>query len=99
MKLRALPQSFWKQPNVPSASPVAFPLLPSLCNRETGEVFEGNYFDNVHFLMQFREGYSDNVLSTTVTLTKNILRGVLVMFHVWTLPKYILRVAIILFHT
>ncbi|KAL5014187.1 hypothetical protein ScPMuIL_008457 [Solemya velum] len=39
MRLRALPQSFWKQPNVPNQiSPGnIFPTLPPLCNKETGE--------------------------------------------------------------
>lgn len=37
MRLRALPQSFWKQPNVPNqVSPAnVFPSLPPLCSRES----------------------------------------------------------------
>ena len=36
MRLRALPQSFWQQPNVPqNVSPAtAYPVLPPLMNRE-----------------------------------------------------------------
>lgn len=39
MKLRALPQSFWQQPNVPQqVSPATnFRVLPPLCNRDTEE--------------------------------------------------------------
>ncbi|KAK7471430.1 hypothetical protein BaRGS_00035918 [Batillaria attramentaria] len=39
MKLRALPQSFWQQPNVPQqVSPATnFRVLPPLCNKDTEE--------------------------------------------------------------
>ncbi|XP_076451784.1 uncharacterized protein LOC143287572 [Babylonia areolata] len=39
MKLRALPQSFWQQPNVTQqVSPATmFPVLPPLCHKDTGE--------------------------------------------------------------
>ncbi|CAC5385493.1 unnamed protein product [Mytilus coruscus] len=42
MRLRALPQSFWKQPNCPSnVSPGnLFPSLPPLGTKETGEDFQ-----------------------------------------------------------
>lgn len=45
MRLRALPQSFWKQPNSPvNVSPGnLFPSLPPLGTKETGEDFQGKY--------------------------------------------------------
>ena len=44
MRLRALPQSFWQQPNVTQqVSPATmFPVLPPLCNKDTEEDSAGN---------------------------------------------------------
>lgn len=39
MRMRALPQSFWQQPNTPANAPpgASYPLLPSLFSRDTGD--------------------------------------------------------------
>lgn len=48
MRLRALPQSFWKQPNVPNpVSPAPlFPSLPPLGSKDSSEDITGE-FSNV----------------------------------------------------
>ena len=55
MRLRALPQSFWQQPNNPtSVSPAnAYPILPPLINKEgdDDQEMDGEYLEcSVHVL-------------------------------------------------
>lgn len=47
MRLRALPQSFWKQPNVPNpVSPAPlFPSLPPLGSKDSSEDITGEFLD------------------------------------------------------
>lgn len=64
MRLRALPQSFWKQPNVPNpVSPAPlFPSLPPLGSKDSSEDITGE-FSNVKMTIY-------NLLQTSVIKCK-----------------------------
>ena len=50
MRMRALPQSMWQEPNIPhNVSPATvYPVLPPLVTREGDDIITG---DNCHYLV------------------------------------------------
>jgi len=54
MRMRALPQSMWQEPNIPhNVSPATvYPVLPPLVTREGDDITGSFYNHNFHTLIQ-----------------------------------------------
>lgn len=75
MRLRALPQSFWKQPNVPNpVSPAPlFPSLPPLGSKDSSEDITGEFLDvKKPFITYYKSLLSSAIISLQVHKSRSM---------------------------